>query len=143
MKILHISHPVNIPVKGYGGTQRVIHSLIRSQVNDGNEVSLMAGYPSIIEGVEDLSFTSGSPYEGRKSIVARVISGYSLKAMLKSRNKSFDIIHTHTSSFDSNFFSVLSKSTMLTTLHCPMTFRMPSPFIDIALTKLLPKKLIL
>jgi len=140
MKILHISHPVSIPVSGYGGTERMIHSLINEQVRAGHEVDLIAGFPSKISGVTDLSFVKGKNYEGRKSVINRLITGYSLSSIFHGNIKEYDIVHSHISGFDANFFSILSKNPIVTTIHCPMTLHKFGPFTSTLLTKLLPKK---
>ncbi|MBN2259976.1 MAG: glycosyltransferase [Clostridiales bacterium] len=137
LKILHISNPIQIPTKGYGGTERVIHSLVKKQVEYGHEVSLLAGKPSTIPGVEDISFSNGGVYDERKFLLKRFFSGFSLKAFLKSRNSRYDIIHNHISE-EALFFTILSKSPVLTTLHCPMSLEKTTTFASTALFSSLP-----
>lgn len=139
LRILHISHPVSIPVKGYGGTERVVYSLANIQAKNGHEVSIMAGSPTNIPCVKDISFTRGGNYKGKKSIIERILSGYSSKALLKSRSSKFDIIHNHISG-EAIFISILANHPILTTLHCPITLRKFWPFITTSISSLLPKK---
>ena len=139
LRILHISHPVGIPVKGYGGTERVVYSLAKMQAENGHEISIMAGKPSVIPHVRDISFVDGRNYMGRRSVAGRILTAYSLKAILKSRSHEFDIVHNHISA-EAIFLSELAKSSILTTLHCPITLRKFWPFVITSVSRLFPRK---
>jgi len=139
LRILHISNPANIPVEGYGGTERVVYSLAKKQAEYGHDVTVIAGKPSIIPHVRDASFVKGTPYTEKKFMMNRVLTGYSLRAMLKSRNGEFDIIHNHIAE-EAICFSILSKSFVITTLHCPITLRKFWPFVATSMSRLLPRK---
>lgn len=139
MRILHISNPVSIPVKGYGGTERVIYSLAKMQAENEHEVTIIAGKPSIIPHVKDASFEKGSHYTERKFVIKRLLTAYALRAMLESRKDTFDIIHNHISE-EGIPSSVFSKIPVITTLHCPLTLRKFWPFITTSVSSLLPRK---
>jgi len=139
LKILHISNPVSIPVKGYGGTERVVYSLAKKQAENGHDVTVIAGKPSIIPNVRDLSFIEGTYYTGRRFIVKRFLTMYSIKAFLESRKNNFDIIHNHISE-EAIPASLLSRGTVVTTLHCPLTLRKFWPFLTTSVSSFLPKK---
>ena len=138
MKILHISNFVNIPPKGYGGTERVVYNLAKKQAEEGHQVFLMAGRPSNIPMVIDLSFKKGESYKEKIFISKRILSLYALRAFLKSRKYHFDIIHNHMSE-EAIICTKVSKVPVLTTLHCPLTLR-GIPLMFASLTKLFPKK---
>ncbi|MEM3605025.1 MAG: glycosyltransferase [Candidatus Bathyarchaeia archaeon] len=139
MRILHISNPVSIPVKGYGGTERIIYSLAKRQAENGHEVTVIAGKPSFIPNVKDASFMKGSPYTERKFIIKRFLTAYSMRAMLVSRSDKFDIIHNHISE-EAIPLTIFSKYPVITTLHCPLTLRKIWPFITTSVASLLPRK---
>jgi len=139
LKILHISNPVNIPTKGYGGTERVVYSLAKTQAENGHDVTIIAGKPSVIPNVKDSSFVEGTYYTERRFIVKRILSMYSIRAFLNSRKDDFDIIHNHVSE-EAIPASLLSKSIAVTTLHCPLTLRKFWPFLTTSIASLLPKK---
>lgn len=139
MKILHISNPVSIPVKGYGGTERVVYSLAKKQAENGHDVTVIAGKPSIIPNVKDYSFVEGTYYTERRFIMKRILSAYSMRAFLESRKDNFDIIHNHISE-EAIPTSLLSKGPVITTLHCPLTLRKFWPFLITSVSSFLPRK---
>jgi glycosyltransferase involved in cell wall biosynthesis len=141
LRILHITNPVSIPVTGYGGTERVVYTLAKMQAEEGHDVAIIAGAPSIIPKVKDLSFAKGSPYAGRIFIIRRLMNMYSLKAYLESRKYNFDIIHNHISE-EAIPASILSNSNskVITTLHSPLSLRKFWPFITTSTAAILPKK---
>lgn len=139
MNILHISNPVQIPNQGYGGAEKVVYSLASWQTKCGHEVTVMAGKPSAIPNVHDASFVSGRSYNEGRFILSRLINGYSFRAICKSRNENFDIIHNHISE-EGSFASIFAMSPVITTLHCPITLQRGAPLITTSLSRLLPKK---
>ena len=139
LDILHISNPVQIPAKGYGGTEKVVYSLAYQQAKNGHNVTVIAGRPSIIPNVKDNSFVYGQTYCEGKFIIKRNLTSYSLKAMLKSRESKFDIVHNHISE-EAIFLSILSKNPIVTTLHCPITLLKFAPLTATTLSGVLPRK---
>jgi glycosyltransferase involved in cell wall biosynthesis len=138
LNILHISNPVGIPVKGYGGTERVVYALAKEQSKNGHNVAVIAGKPSTIPGVRDLSFLESLIYSEKKFIIKRFISMYSLRAFLKSRQYDYDIIHNHISE-EGITATVLAKSKVITTLHCPTSLRKFWPFLTTSLAAIFPR----
>ncbi len=132
-------NPVNIPTGGYGGTPKVVYSLARNQAEAGHDVMVLAGRPSDIPGVTDASFAEGRPYVEKKFIADRMVTAYSLRAILRSRRHEFDIVHSHISD-EAIPMSLLSKSKVITTLHCPLTLRSFWPFVTTSLSSILPRK---
>jgi glycosyltransferase involved in cell wall biosynthesis len=139
LKILHISNPVSIPTKGYGGTERVVYLLAKIQAENGHDVTVIAGKPSMIPNVKDSSFVEGTYYTERRFIMKRILSMYSIKAFLKSRKDDFDIIHNHISE-EAIPASLFSKDRVITTLHCPLTLRKFWPFLTTSISSFLPRK---
>jgi len=137
LRILHISNPVSIP-SDYGGTERFIYALAMEQAKHNHEVFVMAGKPSRIPDVHDLSFVKGEHYREKVFILKRILTFYALRAFLRSRKYEIDIIHNHMSE-EAIPFSTLSRVPVITTLHCPLALR-GAPFFFASLTELLPKK---
>lgn len=117
----------------------MVHLLAKKQAENGHKVALMAGRPSEIPGVDDNSFVKGRPYSEKKFIMNRVLTTYSLRAILKSRKHNFDIIHNHISE-EAISFSILANTNFITTLHCPMTLQTFWPFLTTSISGFLPKK---
>lgn len=137
LRILHISNPVSIP-SDYGGTERFIYALAIKQVKHNHEVFIIAGKPSRIPNVRDLSFAKGEHYREKVFIPKRISTLYALRAFLRSRKYEIDIIHNHMSE-EAIPYSIFSRVPVITTLHCPLALR-GTPFFFASLAKLLPKK---
>lgn len=98
MKILHISPPwVDVPPKGYGGTENVIYGLIEALSAQGHEVSLFATGNSktsadlhyvFKEGILNLNL----PWHAALPSLVHYSQAFAL-----AKAGDFDIIHTHLS----------------------------------------------
>ena len=64
----------------------MVYSLARKQAENGHDVTVIAGKPSYIPGVEDASFVEGRPYAEKKFIINRILTAYSLRTILKREN---------------------------------------------------------
>lgn len=140
MRILHISNPVPVPPTGLGGSEKVVYNLAKTQAEHGHDVSVMAGLPTDVPRVRNLSFTKGRTYTENDFIPKRFLSGYTLRSLLKANwMDEFDVIHNHISE-EAIPFSCFSKYPMVTTLHCPMTLERFWPKLTNTIAKYLPKK---
>lgn len=139
MRILHLSNPVSIPPKSYGGTEHVVYSLAKIQAENDHEVSVIAGKPSDIPGVMDLSFEKAKIYTEKRFILKRWMGLYTVKAFRKiAQYKEFDIVHNHISE-EAIPLSNLIRITMITTLHCPMSLQNLIPLVTTSVSGLLPR----
>lgn len=115
MKIAHINFPVQIPPKGYGGAERMIFNLAKTQAKHGHQVTIFAGPNSHIPGCETKSFVKGydvgtSWIKQRKEVFEHVRKSYSYIG------KDYDIIHNHIQE-EGVSLSFLAKSPVVTTIH--------------------------
>lgn len=126
MKILQVAPPwIDMPPKGYGGTEAVIGLLTDRLVRLGHSVTLFATKAS--KSLAKLEFVyngglyeKGMPWEA----LLPVLLHYH-KAIELARKKKFDIVHAHISSpGDLVLFPLLSSLNMpvVATVHSPFPF---------------------
>lgn len=117
LKIAQVSplwYPV--PPKGYGGTELVVSRLTENLIKRGHKVTLFASGNSKTKG-RLISITKkhlrglGVPYLHDSYNILNLIEAF-------SRQKEFDIIHTHIDVYDP-IFRAFSKIPSLATLHNP------------------------
>ncbi|MDQ2965704.1 MAG: glycosyltransferase family 4 protein, partial [Chloroflexota bacterium] len=115
LRIAHAAPPLErVPPLGYGGTERVIHELVRELVARGHEVTTFASadsdvpgrlVPTVDEALRPAGF-GGDPSPWYLSTILSVVE----------RAREFDVIHSHLEWY-STILSKVSPVPVVTTFH--------------------------
>jgi len=105
-----------VPPKGYGGTEKIVSQLTENLQKRGHKVTLFASGDSKTKGklipiIKTHLRKLGVPYLHDSYNILNLIEAF-------SRQKEFDIIHTHIDVYDP-VFRALSKTPSVATLHNP------------------------
>lgn len=127
MKILQIAPPwVDTPPQGYGGTEWVIHNLVKGLVNLDQDVTLFATKGSKIKGAK-------VKYLYSKNLISQDIPwNLALPSFLHYHQsfkiaRKFDIVHAHLSSFTDPMIMAFLSDLKEQNIPCVMTIHSPFP----------------
>lgn len=121
MKILQIA-PLweDVPPKGYGGTELIVHILCEELIKRGHDVTLIATGNSQTSAKLE-SITKMNMRESKTTIPSFHENISIIKAIELAEKDSYDIIHNH-SGLSALPFTKLIKSPVITTLHGAFVF---------------------
>ena len=115
LRIAHAAPPLErVPPRGYGGTERVVHELVRELVVRGHEVTTFASGDSEVPGrhvptVDAALRPAGFGGDASPWYLATILS-------VLERAREFDVIHSHLEWY-STILSKVSPVPVVTTFH--------------------------
>ena len=115
LRIAHAAPPLErVPPRGYGGTERVVHQLVRELVSRGHEVTTFASGDSNVPGrlvptVDAALRPAGFGGDASPWFLATILS-------VLERARDFDVIHSHLEWY-STILSKVSPVPVVTTFH--------------------------
>ncbi len=120
LKILHLLPLHKVPPIGHGGTERIVWHLVREQVRNGHDVTILASPGSSISGARIVT------YYGKKRGTSNPftewffnkleISKQVMKSYLHADKSEFDIVHGHYSESCTSL-SFMKRTGNITTHH--------------------------
>jgi glycosyltransferase involved in cell wall biosynthesis len=120
LRIAQAAPPLErVPPLGYGGTERVIHELVREQVSRGHEVTTFASGDSDVPGrlvatVDQALRPAGFGGDSSPWYLSTILS-------VLERAREFDVIHSHLEWY-STILSKVSPVPVVTTFHGRLDF---------------------
>jgi glycosyltransferase involved in cell wall biosynthesis len=120
LRIAHAAPPLErVPPRGYGGTERVIHELVRELVARGHEVTTFASGDSDVPGrliptIDEALRPAGFGGDASPWYLATILS-------ILERAREFDVIHSHLEWY-STILAKVSPVPVVTTFHGRLDF---------------------